>query len=54
MLIVGCTLDASDMFVVAGLQIMTRLAYIQVAAHVAFQLVNARHYSTTPQVKKYH
>jgi len=35
-------LDVSDMFVVAGLQITTRLAYIRVVARVAFQLVNAR------------
>ena len=35
-------LDVSDMSVVAGLQITTRLAYIQVVARVAFHLVNAR------------
>jgi len=35
-------LDVSDMFVVAGLQITTRLAYIRVVGRVAFQLVNAR------------
>ena len=35
-------LDVSDMFVVAGLQITTRLAYIRVVTSVAFQLVNAR------------
>ena len=34
-------LDVSDMFVVAGLQITSRLAYIRVVACVAFQLVNA-------------
>ena len=35
-------LDESDVFVVAGLQIKTRLAYIRVVACVAFQLINAR------------
>jgi len=35
-------LDVSDVFVVAGLQITTRSAYIRVVARVAFQLVNAR------------
>ena len=35
-------LDVPDMFVVAGLQITTLLAYIRVVARVAFQLVNAR------------
>ena len=35
-------LDVSDVFVVAGLQITTRLSYIRVVASVAFQLVNAR------------
>ena len=37
-----CALDLSDMFVVAGLQITTRVAYIQVVARVALKLVNAR------------
>jgi len=35
-------LDVSDVFVVAGLQITTRLAYIRVVVRVAFQLINAR------------
>ena len=35
-------LNVSGMFVVAGLQIMTRLAYIRLVACVASQLVNAR------------
>ena len=35
-------LNVSDMFVVAGLQISTRLACIRLIARVAFQLVNAR------------
>ena len=35
-------LNVSDVFVVAGLQITTRLSYIRVVAGVAFQLVNAR------------
>jgi len=35
-------LNVSDMFIVAGLQITTRLAYIRLVARVAFQVVNAR------------